>query len=68
MSEALKRLQEEYISEPELAKFFGITVASLRNRASRGMAPPAVPGTWKPKLYSLDALKTWLKKNEKKAG
>lgn len=63
---ALRRLQEEYLTEEEVAVFYGISVAGLRNRASKGIAPPHVRGT-RPKRYAIETLKAYLKKSEQKA-
>ena len=65
---ALQRLEEEYLTEDEVAKFLCITVASLRNRVSAAKDhPPKIKGLPK---YPVAEFKKWLRDKQinQKAG
>lgn len=50
-----------YISEPEAAGLIGITVATLRNRESAGLAPPHYK-LGREKLFRIEEVDAWVRR------
>jgi predicted DNA-binding transcriptional regulator AlpA len=61
----IEKLEEEYLTEEEVAKFLGISIGRLRNVKGEGKGPlPTKVG--RRILYSLTEVRRWLKDKEAK--